>query len=337
MKHCLLLTLDFPPHFIGGVSAWSHDLANSIAQDGVNITVLAKRTGDTHAHDHALPYPITRVWGRSWNNWQAVWMRLALRTKLSSDTTIIAATWRLATHITKQIQRTGSQLGVAFHGSEITHLESAPTELQRVVDAAHALFPVSNFLKSELVRLQLVTPDDPRLHVLPMPLDTEFTKVKTHSDTLICVARPTDLKGTDRAVKLAQAMGRTLHLVGPENAPEGCVAHGTLSREQTLQLMEKSAACILLPRTLTTGRGAEGLGLSLLEAAVRSVPSIGCATGGVPEALGPGLLLSDPDLPNGPLVNQWLEHPQRGQEAREWVRKTHGPTHTLRTLQRAFQ
>lgn len=337
MKNCLLLTLDFPPHFIGGVSAWAHDLAGSIAQDGGNITVLAKRTGDTREHDHALPYPISRVWGRSWNNWQAVWMRLALRTTLRSDTTVIAATWRLATHLTKQIHRTGSQLGIAFHGSEITHLESAPAELERVVDAAHALFPVSNFLKSELVRLQLVTPDDPRLHVLPMPLDTEFTKGDTSSDTLICVARPTDLKGTDRAVKLAQAMGRTLHLVGPETAPDGCIAHGTLSREQTLKLMADSAACILLPRTLTTGRGGEGLGLALLEAAVRSVPAIGCATGGVPEALGPGLLLSNPDVPDGALVNQWLEHPRRGHEAREWVRSMHGPTHTLRTLQRAFQ
>jgi glycosyltransferase involved in cell wall biosynthesis len=337
MKNCLLLTVDFPPHFIGGVSAWAHDLASSIFQDGGNILVLAKRTGDTSAHDNALPYKISRVRGRSWNNWQALWMRLALRTTLGPDTTVIAATWRLATHITKQIHRTNSKLGIAFHGSEITHMETAPAELHRVVDAAHALLPVSHFLKNELVRLQLITQSDPRLHVLPMPLNTQFTPMNTQSDKLICVARPTDLKGTDRAVKLAKAMGRTLHLVGPETAPPGCIAHGTLPREQTLALMAESAACILLPRTLETGRGAEGLGLALLEAAVRSVPTIGCSTGGVPEALGPGLLLSNPDLPDGPLVNQWLEHPQRGQEAREWVCNAHGPTQALSTLQRAFQ
>jgi len=332
----LLLTVDFPPDFIGGVSAWAHDLATGIAQSGASISVFAKRTGNTKTHDDALPYGVDRIRGRSWNRWQALWMRLALHRKLTQNTTVIAATWRLATHITQQIEHTGAKLGVAFHGSEITHLETAPRELHRVVDAAHALLPVSQFLKDELIRLQLVTHDDPRLHVLPMALNTEFKPQETRSKELICIARPTELKGIDRAVKLAHALGRTLHLVGPENAPTGCIAHGTLPREQTLTLLAKSAACVLLPRTLENGRGAEGLGLALLEAAVRGVPSIGCSTGGVPEALGPGLLLTEPDEPNVSTVQQWLEHPGRGQAARDWVCNVHGPTHALSALTRAF-
>ena len=50
-----------------------------------------------------------------------------------------------------------------------------------------------------------------------------------------------------------------------------------------------------LPRPDADGSGAEGFGLSLVEAASLGVVPVGCRTGGVPEAVGAGIVLEDPD------------------------------------------
>ena len=71
---------------------------------------------------------------------------------------------------------------------------------------------------------------------------------------------------------------------------------GAQPRRDTLAQMKSCSALFLLPRTHADGSGAEGLGLVLLEARAIGLQVVGCATGGVPEALGSdGLLLPDPD------------------------------------------
>ena len=55
------------------------------------------------------------------------------------------------------------------------------------------------------------------------------------------------------------------------------------------------------------------------------VPAVGCQTGGVPEALGPGLLLLDPDDAerSAEEFRRWWT-PERGEEGRRWARSHHG-------------
>ena len=332
MRETLLLTLDFPPSFIGGISAWSCDLAQALHASGRRVTVVAKHCGDTQAHDESQPFEIVRARGRSWSRWQALWMRLAAQRMVTDDTLVLSATWRLAPHMLTTVKSRNAALAVAFHGSELTTLEAAPKKLRSVVNAATVLFPVSSFLAGELVRLGCIEPDDPRVHVLPMPLAVDANVNTDRSEDLICVARPLATKRIDRAIQIARVTGRQLHLVGPSSGPDGTIAHGPLSRPETLRLISKSSAIILTPSTDSNGRGGEGLGLVLLEAAARGVPAIGCSTGGVPEALGPGLLLTEPDAPDGDQINLWLANRNNGELARQWVQANHGPDHCLSVL-----
>ena len=127
-------------------------------------------------------------------------------------------------------------------------------------------------------------------------------------------------------------MGETLELVGPESGPPGTIAHGPLPRAKTLALMQTAKAIILTPKPNEQGLGEEGLGLVLLEAAARGVPAIGCHTGGVPEAVGPGLILEDPDNPNVEEIRRWLQDTTSRAKALEWVQQNHGPTRCLNVL-----
>jgi glycosyltransferase involved in cell wall biosynthesis len=320
-----LLSLDFPPHFIGGVSAWSMDMAMALSRAGHTVTVFAKSTGNTADHDTALPFPVHRVTGRSWAKWAGLWMRLATRGQLADCDLVLAASWPLATALGPV-----PRLAVAFHGSEITMLETAPRSLKRVSKAADVQLPVSQFLADELSRLGCAeTPTT----VLPMPLDLDVQPAPTRSPSLVCVARPTDRKGIDRAIGIASATGRHLDLVGPSEGPTGTCAHGTLSRADTMAVIARASAIVLTPRTTPNGLGGEGLGLCVLEAAARGVPAIGCATGGVPEAIGPGLILSDPDAPDGDQINAWLNRSPQGVHARNWLHQHHGPAHSLAVLE----
>ncbi len=238
MKKIVLLTLDFPPAFIGGISAWSSDLADALHASGHAVTVVAKATGNTIDYDSKKPYTIVRARGRSWSKWQSMWMRWAARGHIQENTLVIAATWKLLPHALPMIQKRGAVLCTAFHGSELTTLVRPNKDLERVITASTHLFPVSAFLGRELQRLGCVLDNDPRVSVLPMPLQTKPKVTAYSGEHLICVARPTARKGIERAIQIAKATGRHIHLIGPTSGPEGTTAHGPLNRVQTLQLMQ---------------------------------------------------------------------------------------------------
>ena len=140
MSRWLLITQDFPPGFTGGIASWAADLALTLSAAGHTVTVLARRTGQTTDADAAWPFEVVRVRGRSWGRLQGLWMALAAWPRLDAQTRVICATWRLATGIAHSLR--GAQLGVAFHGSDLTRLTAAPAGLERVVKAAAALLPV---------------------------------------------------------------------------------------------------------------------------------------------------------------------------------------------------
>jgi phosphatidylinositol alpha-1,6-mannosyltransferase len=159
---------------------------------------------------------------------------------------------------------------------------------------------------------------------------------------LVCVARLTSLKGVERAIRLARRLGERLVVVGDgparaalerEAIGADVVFRGMLPRPDALAALSEARAAVLLPRPEPSGRGAEGLGLVLLEAAARGVPAIGSATGGVPEAVGPGLVLEDADQPGLDAVLALLSDRQAGARARDWVRRAHGPAAFLAALE----
>jgi glycosyltransferase involved in cell wall biosynthesis len=306
------------------------DLAQALSDAGKPTRVWARKTGKTTTFDQALPWEMHRIRGRHWSRWRGRWVEIALLGQVHADDRLIFANWGLARDMMGAIRRRGAQFGLAFHGSDLTQLNAAPAELHQLVGAADALLPVSEFLANEMCRLGLVNRSDPRIHVLPMPL-AEMPQRSGQGQGLICVARPTDLKGIDRAQALAMALDMELTLVGPESP-----GTGVLPRSEVHAAMARSAACLLLPKTNAAGLGAEGLGLVLLEAAAQGVPVIGCATGGVPEAVGPGLII-DADSPDLAAIRAFLSDETAGDRARAWVQKHHGARHTLATLEDALK
>jgi hypothetical protein len=68
----------------------------------------------------------------------------------------------------------------------------------------------------------------------------------------------------------------------------------------------------------------------LIEGAALGVAAVGCRAGGVPEAVGPGLLLDSPDDADASaeMIRVCWSHDAGGQ-AWTWCRDTHGTARTL--------
>jgi len=333
----LLLTQDFPPNFTGGVAAWADDLATALDAVGEDIQVLARAGRATDAFDESRTYAIHRIRGRSWGRLQGLWTGLGALPHIGRDTRIIAATWRLAAGVLPQVRATGATLLVACHGSDLTRLRSPPAGLLRVARATHHFLPVSRFLSQELDRLGVDTPRQ----VLPMALALPPPDQTRSRRGLVLVARLTPLKGLERTVRLAKGLGLPLTVIGdgPARTQLSTTSSvrflGRLPRARALDHLASARAAVLLPQVDEDGTGAEGLGLCLLEAAARATPVIGCRVGGVPEAVGPGLVLDDADHPDLDQVARFLDDPEAGARARAWVSDHHGPAHTLAVLHEA--
>jgi len=331
MQRWHLVTEDFPPGFVGGIASWASDLASALASAGESVIVHARHTSGTKAHDSALPYEVRRMRGRHWSRWGSRWAQFSVSSAVNPGDRVITSSWRLMTHSLGILRRRKATFAITFHGSDLTQLKAASAPLHSVVAAAQALLPASTFLGTELERLGLVNEADRRVRTLPIPLPK--MPQRTHDGSgLICVARPTALKGIDRVRSLARALDVPLTLVGPPIEDGGT---GIIARDAVHEAMSRAAAAVLLPNCAPDGRGAEGLGIVLLEAAAMGVPVIGCHTGGVPEAVGPGLLI-DPDTPDLDAVRQLLGDPQAGTAAQAWVRQAHGPEQAVHVLMEAM-
>ncbi len=341
-----LVTLDFPPGFDGGVASWAHDTARALAAAGRAVTVYARSTGDTREHDRALGFPVLRLGGRSWARRGALWVDLQVSPLVRRGDAVIFATWPIASRACPRLARRGIAAAVVFHGSDLSRLERCPPGLSAVLESARACLPVSAFLRGELARLAPGA-DPGRWRVLPQPAPLGGGSAGPRG--LVVCARLNALKGVDRVLAIGAALGWPVTVVGdgPERgALEALAARlgvaarftGRLPRARALRAYDGHAACLLLPRRDRDGSGAEGFGMVLLEAMGRGVPAVGCATGGVPEALGPGLLLPRPDSAEDSAgrIRAWLAGGDRGAEARAWVAAHHGGARTAAALLRSL-
>jgi glycosyltransferase involved in cell wall biosynthesis len=330
-----LVTLDFPPEHVGGVAAWAEDLALALHRAGHELRVYAQRTRQAAIDDSARPYPVIRMEGRSWASWQGLWAGIWAGPRLERGERVVAATWRLATVLAPICRAVGAELVVAAHGSDLTRLTTAPAALRRL--SPRCWLPVSRFLSGELDRLGVA---GARL-VLPMPVGPRGRPAEGPRSGLVCLSRLTPLKGVDRSWRLCRSLGLELTLIGDGDrsalpAGEGLRWLGRLDREGARAELARAQAALLLPRADRDGSGAEGLGLCLIEAALEGTPVIGCRTGGLAEAVGPGLILEDPEQPDLDVLRAFLARAGAGEEARAWALAHHGPGHCLEVLERAF-
>ncbi len=294
-----LLTPEYPPH-VGGVASWSRSVAALLEAKGQSVEVIARRPrqggGDPADRD------VRWIVGRSWRRWQGVWSAWAARSR--GDAVALCATWPMAVHL-------GSPLLVAYHGSDLTR--PAPIAGLDEVKRRAANLPVSRFLGRLL--------DAPH-RVLPYPI-APLAPVP-RGDALLVVARLIPEKGVDTALRFAARLGRPIRVVG--DGPERPRLEA-LARELRLD----ATFCGAVPASAIPwegawalalfSRGDEGLGLVLLEAAARGIPSFGSRAGGIPEAA--TVTLDDPlhdDVPEPPGTS------------RDALAESHGPERTWAVL-----
>lgn len=298
-----VVTTEYPPH-LGGVATWTAAVAGALRGAGHAVEVFAHLGGGAG---------VNRLRGRHWNRWGHVWTAAQVRPRLSEGDVVLATTWPLAVYLAPE-----TRLAVAWHGSDLTR---PPFIAGRERVAGRAVnFPVSRYLGGLVGAPHTV---------LPYPI--EPGPVARQGDALLVIARLGPLKGVDRAVRLAARLDRPLVVVGegPERFRLEALAAelGVKAdfRGATSEIpWDGTWALVMLSRADGDGSGQEGLGLVMLEAAARGIPSIGSACGGIPEAA--SVILADPEQDDVPALPS-------STDVRDWLAATHG---TVRCVQ-AFE
>jgi glycosyltransferase involved in cell wall biosynthesis len=244
---------------------------------------------------------------------------------IASADRVLATTWPAATFAC----RIRPDLDVVAHGSDVTRPPLRRGAFRRVWRHARA-FAMSRFLGERLAEQGV------EARVLPAPVDVApAPKPPGDGTRWAFVARAIEEKGGDRFVRICAAARARGVVVGdgPARASWEALAArlgadvtftGSLDAAGVRGVLLASDLVFLLPR------GPEGLGLTLIEGAALGVPAVGCRAGGVPEAVGPGLVLDDPDdaAASAQAIRAWWL-PAAGEQAWTWCRDTHGTAHTL--------
>ncbi len=303
----LIATDDFPP-CDGGVATWTAAVADALQRAGHEVVVLARARPGL---GQGVPYRVVGVRGPSFARWGGLWTALAALGRRPDR--ILATTWPVATALR------GAPLDVVVHGSDLTRPARDPSSRARVLRGASRRFAVSHYLAERLAREGLDA------EVLPPPIDAGPPRPPAQAGPWGMVGRATALKGGDRFVRLVAAADVRGVVIGdgPARPSWEALARrlgadvrflGRLDRDAVRAEVSGWSLAALLPRTAPDGSGAEGYGLALAEAAALGVATVGCRTGGVPEAVGGGLVLDDPDDVSRSVVTirDWLR-PDRGE------------------------
>lgn len=283
----------------GGVASWSWGAAEGLASAGARVHVFARARRGLTAPDGVTVHGV-----RPWSGRFAPGL-LAARAALdlARADAVLATTWTVATAVAPLAARRGLPLHVVFHGSDATRPPRRPEAFRRVVAAARHRWAVSRFLVDELAGRGVPARWVPSpVRVGPDAFDPE--------GPWLLVARATPLKGGDRFVRWVAAAGADGAVIGdgPELGAWRALADrlgarirfvGAVDRAAVQGHLVGAALVALAPRPDADGTGSEGLGLALLEARARGLLPVGCRVGGVPEAVGSGLILDDPDEVGG--------------------------------------
>jgi glycosyltransferase involved in cell wall biosynthesis len=297
-----LFTTEWAPRR-NGISTFTQGLARALHAAGHGVHVHAR------APLPADPFPVHPMPGRSWSRWSGAWGWLASRALAPGEIPFFS-TWPLATW-------TRFPCLVAWHGSDLARPAGAPGRDDVAARAVN--LPVSAFLASKL----------PRHHaVLPAPIDPQPRARR--GERLLVICRLVETKGVDTALRYAAAVARPITVVGegplePElrSLAASLGVDATFLPADTDPPFDGTYALLQFSRPYADGSGAEGLGLTCLEAAARGIPSIATRCGGLPEVA--DLVLDDPLAE----VETQLPTPRQVQER---LAARHGTDRAVRAL-----
>lgn len=307
----LVVTQDFPPA-LGGIQTYLGRLCEALHPLCDSLVVVAPGGLPETAHDRQLPFPVHRVGIHS--SWLVAALPWHLPRIVAAErpSHVLYAQWFPAV-----APRLTLPCATIVHGRELLNhplgrlgLRLAPATLRRM----DAVIPNSRATAGLLP--EGMRPD--RIHVVhpgvdlqrfqpPTDLDRErFRKkwgIPAGAPVVVTLARFVPRKGIDtliEAVALLKSVHPDIRLIiageGPDRSRLGGIvsAHGLtesvlflgrIPREDMPSLLSLGVFALL---SRQTERDVEGFGMVLAEAQACGAPVVGAASGGMPEAIGPG-------------------------------------------------
>jgi len=323
MQRILILTHEFPPYF-GGIATVAQGFASGAAALGHDTHVLAPdHDEDTRDWDAAQPYFISRFSG-STCSLVSVDRLVKFTARCGRELARCRADIVHAVDPPAQMALTAlSHLRIArryfftLHGSELLRYRDDPLPriwmrfgFKRVTGASVVSRKVLEFLLSEFdvdgERFFVSHPGIAPRWLLTPPAERRSVRarwgVRADDLVLLTVARCVPEKGhgwvLDGLANLpGPARQRLVYVVagqGPPDYAQSLVAQarstsvrlvllGGVTDDELVKIYDAADVFIMLSKERS--KRLEGFGLVYLEAAARRLPSIACATGGVPEAV----------------------------------------------------
>lgn len=334
MQRILILTHEFPPYF-GGIATVAQGLASGAAALGYDTHVLApSHHGETRDWDAAQPYSISRFRGGTCSLVSVdKLLRFTARTGrelAQRKAAIIHAVDPPAQMALTALShlRLVRRYFFTVHGSELLRYRDDPLPrfwmrgaFKRVTAASVVSRTVMESLLEDFDvderKLFVSHPGiAPRLLLTPVSDRTSVRArwgIRDDKVVLLTVARCVPEKGHESVIdgmaRLPRPLReRTVYVVvgqGPEDYVRSLAARarsdsvgllllGGVADDELLEIYDAADVFIML--SMKRPKRLEGFGIVYLEAAARRLPSIACATGGVPEAVRDGetgILLPD--------------------------------------------
>jgi phosphatidylinositol alpha-1,6-mannosyltransferase len=328
MRH-LILTLDFPPLYDGGIARSMDETARALAAGGESVRVLTRGAGrDVRNHDAAYPAQVTRWWGHHWQKFHPLLLAFHLPGvgKRERGAIVHTSTWEVAPPVLRKSARFGWKVFVHAQGREIARAFSSPGELARlrsVLQAADAVLPISRHV-ADLASQAGASAE--RIHFIPPAIDARRVQGGSgdrfrarfglgSKPLLLTLARLVDRKGQDTVIRaLPRVLREVPDLVyivagdGDYRADLETLARSAGVIEHVLftsfiadaEVPDLYAAANVYVMVSREGREAgdiEGFGITYLEASAAGLPVVAGNSGGTADAVEAGVsgVLVDPE------------------------------------------
>ena len=169
--------------------------------------------------------------------------------------------------------------------------------VRRAVRKAERVLAISERTKSDLIELYRTMSD--KIVVTPLAPDPAFVPAGEHDSFLLFVSAIEPRKQPLAAIDAANAVGRSLVVVGPPKDPDlvaeltrrGADVRGYVPKEELVRLYQQ-AACLVFPSRY------EGFGLPVVEAMACGTPVVAAPEKAMQEVAGDAAIFTD-DLADG--------------------------------------
>jgi glycosyltransferase involved in cell wall biosynthesis len=310
MKILFTSGFQYLPQIFGGLMSNTHDFALELIQRGHDVRVAAKlkpddypglRTrllgklvGKQRVYDTVMGYPVYRRWFLNETDLTDIVERVR------PDVAVVQAAESIGT--ARHLQTLGVPVILYFHDVEFHLLDGDPRELKNVVFVSNSQFTANKYREKFGIHSTVIA-----------PIFRADSYRSSHSPDNITMINPRPVKGSEIMSELIEAcpdipfcLVESWELSAEEKAMwrRKMKLHSNLTlraRTTDMASVYQHAKLVLMP-----SKWDEAWGRVASEAQFNGIPVIASNRGGLPEAVGPGGVLLDPDKPE-----RWIDAVRR--------------------------